>query len=135
MRKTPKGPAKNGTLPEELESFTRSTQRLTSLRERLRKDIEDYQHAYTAKLAAFDQERAQINDTTTQRTITNLRRHTEDDLRERLENANATLEALDRWPLFSIPRKSPFTPLTTEISVTLSTTSEIHSPRVSRHPR
>jgi predicted nucleic acid-binding Zn-ribbon protein len=85
----------HAALPSELEDFNRSTQRLTTLREHLRADIADYQSAYTTRLAEFDTERAQITNPTTQRTIAVLRRHTDDDMNERVQNANSTLDTLD----------------------------------------
>ncbi|HEY4360271.1 MAG TPA: hypothetical protein VGN17_04860 [Bryobacteraceae bacterium] len=89
-------PDKNAALPTELQAFDRTTERLKTLRERLGNDIEDYKTTYTAKLATFDQERAQITNPATQRSINTLRRHTEDDMNERLQNATGTLDTLDR---------------------------------------
>lgn len=88
-------PDRETALPQELDDFNRSTERLLTLRENLRKDIDDYKTAYNTKLAEFDQERKQIADPSTQRTITTLRRQTEQDMTERINNAQATLDRLD----------------------------------------
>jgi hypothetical protein len=82
-------------LPAELQDFARSTQTLTTLRTTLQQDIQDYEIAYNAKLAEFDQERAQITDPDTNRSMTTLRRRTEQDKNDRLNNAKATLDHLN----------------------------------------
>jgi len=88
-------PDRERALPQQLEDFNRSTERLLTLRDNLRKDIDDYKTAYNTKLGEFDQERNQIADPSTQRTITSLRRQTEQDMSERINNAQATLDHLD----------------------------------------
>lgn len=93
--KTVEQPGQAPALPSELQEFGRTTDRLTSQRERLRQAIEDYKTAYTAKLAEFDKERAAITNPATQRSMNVLRRHTEDDMTERISNATATLDQLD----------------------------------------
>jgi hypothetical protein len=82
-------------LPSELQDFNRSTQRLVTLRADLGKDISTYQAACNEKLDTFDQERAAITDAQTQRSMNVLRRHTEQDMNERLAAARATLDHLD----------------------------------------
>ncbi|HEY4362509.1 MAG TPA: hypothetical protein VGN17_16165 [Bryobacteraceae bacterium] len=88
-------PDQTPALPSELQDFSRSTDRLTTMRERLRQAITDYQAAYHARLAEFDKERAAINNPSTQRSMSILRRHTEDDMTERVNNATSTLDQLD----------------------------------------
>jgi chromosome segregation ATPase len=88
-------PDQTPALPNELQDFTRTTDRLTTQRERLRQAIDDYKTAYNAKLLEFDKERAQISNPSTQRSMNVLRRHTESDMNDRLQNATATLDQLD----------------------------------------
>jgi hypothetical protein len=82
-------------LPKELEDFTLSTQRLVSLRSDLEHDIGAYETAYQSQLVTFDQERSAITDASTLRSMDVLRRHTEQDMHERIMKAKAALGNLD----------------------------------------
>jgi len=82
-------------LANELQDFNRLNDHLMNLRAELAKDIDEYKTAYTDKLAAFDLERSCITDPATQRSMDVLRRHTEQDMNERVMAAKATLEQLD----------------------------------------
>jgi hypothetical protein len=88
-------PNREDALPTELQEFNHTTERLIALRETLRRDIDTYQTAATTKLAEFAKEQAAITDEATQRSMCSLRRHTEDDIKERLDNARNTLDQLD----------------------------------------
>src|SRR5438105_15954129 len=55
------GTDRQAALPQELQEFNRSTDRLVTLRDQLQKDIDEYQTAYNAKIAEFDQENANIS--------------------------------------------------------------------------
>ena len=87
-------PDRQTALPQELQEFNRSTDRLLTLRDQLQKDIDEYQAAYNAKIAEFDQENASINDAATQRGMTTLRRRAEQDMTERIGAARGTIDQL-----------------------------------------
>lgn len=88
-------PTRAPALPGELQAFTKGTERLTRLREDLCHDMKAYEETATAKMAAFDEQATQVHDDRTARSLANLRRHTADDVRDRLANAQAVLEQLD----------------------------------------
>ena len=88
------GTDRQAALPQELQEFNRSTERLITLRDQLQTDINEYKTAYNAKIAEFDQENASITDATTQRGMTTLRRRTEQDMTERIDAARSTMDQL-----------------------------------------
>lgn len=84
-------------VPAELQEFVRSTERLVQLRDDLEKDIAAYDAARMAKLAEFESELKQIQDSGTRRHMERLRsrsvRHTTDQL-QRARTALDTLHAV-----------------------------------------
>jgi 23S rRNA maturation mini-RNase III len=81
-------------LPQQLQEFGRTNDRLKQLQEELSKDIGSFEEARAAKLATLDTELQAIKDTTTRRQMERLRTRALHQVTERLATARATLDTL-----------------------------------------
>ena len=95
MKQEQSSPERASSLPKELQEFDLNTKRLTTQRDNLNKDLDDYAAAYQQKLQAFDAENAAIVDEATKRTIAALRRELEQTVQDSLTVGRATLMRLD----------------------------------------
>ena len=88
-------PDRATALPSELQAFTKNTEHLTALRNDLCRDRDAYQAAADAKIASFDHEAGNVADDRSGRALQRLRRRTEQDIQERLANAQSVIDELD----------------------------------------
>jgi len=85
-----------GSIPADIGAFRKTTERLATLRDRLRVGIDDLASATTHSLAELDRERSLITDPVTRAAMRNLRTQARHETDERLAQARAALAQLDR---------------------------------------
>lgn len=83
-------------LPQNLREFLASTDRLSSLRDELCRDIEHLSAASAEKLQEFDRESSQITDPVTRSAMTGLRQSAREHAVARLAAARSAMDLLDR---------------------------------------